>query len=202
MRIAYTFENTGVTQGLPPVDVTAWIGGDLGSDLDAQLLNTSNGDTTLDSSDHWVISWDQNQGIFPDPILLHVPFGLGAGVIPVNTRALGDQTQPSHFDAIGYRYNFTLATNESKTLVWFVGLNRSLAEANTQAAQFNNSFDTMDPNLFNGLPPGTTVVNWTPAPIVAGPATPVPLNNPLGLFALAGLLGFIGWRRLRVRVEG
>ena len=193
MRIAYTFSNQSIlTKGLAPVNVNAWIGGRLGFDNLTQLENSSNGDNTLDATDNWLVTSDGTAAI-PTLKIVHVPYGAGADVIPVNTQApVGGN------DRIGYRYQFSLAANESKTLVWFVGLGITLDEANTLAAQFN----TMDPNLFNNLPTGSPVVNWPSAPIVAGPATPVPLNNPLGLFALAGLLGFIGWRRLRVRVEG
>ncbi len=192
MRIAYTFSNQPAgPRGSAPVTVTAWIAGQLGTDNLTRLENSSNGDNTLDAADNWLVTSD-GPGV-PTLKLVHVPFGAGADVIPVNTQApVGGN------DRIGYRYQFDLASNESKTLVWFVGLGNTLDEANALADQFN----TMDPNLFNDLPANSPVVNWPSAPIVAGPATPVPLNNPLGLFALAGLLGFIGWRRLQVRVEG
>ena len=191
MRIAYTFSNQPVTKGLAPVTVTAWIAGRLGFDNLTRLENSSNGDNTLDATDNWLVTSD-GPGV-PTLKVVHVPYGAGADVIPVNTQApVGGN------DRIGYRYQFDLASNESKTLVWFVGLGNTLDEANSLAGQFN----AMDPNLFNNLPANSPVVNWPSAPIVAGPATPVPLNNPLGLFALAGLLGFIGWRRLQVRVQG
>jgi len=132
LRYIDTFTNTsGATRKL----VVAW-GGNLGSDSDTTVADTSSGDLTIGTDDSWAITIENDSfnpaGPATDPVigyLIGVP-GTGVFTGAVDTGSLfGTAWSGNGNDNLGFEYTLTLAPGESASLAYF--LYRGLEEETT-----------------------------------------------------------------------
>jgi hypothetical protein len=128
MRALCTVTNTSGS----PQTVTIRVGFNLGSDGATKIEATSSGDTTLDPSDVWLVTSDAAP--FNDPVLLWGRYGAGAQVTPTNVRAPGTPPPDRFVDD----FTFTLQPGQSLSIMTFLQLNESIADATTSAPTFTN----------------------------------------------------------------
>ena len=191
-RALYTLINTAAVD--KTVDIL--IGGNLDSDSDTTVQQTSNGDRVLDSSDYWVYSNDNTiEGGEPqqDRGLIITKHGDYAEVIATHAFEIANPTYDT--DNYGFRYRTTIAAGETVTLLHFV----EMVESNAIAAQQAVAYESLDTLSAAGLLDGLTqeqinqLINYGAEP-PAQPVTDVEKGafNISALFLLA-IAGF--WRR-------
>ena len=214
-RFIFTLNNpTGAT-----ISPRVAIGGNLGSDSNTYVANTSNGNQTVEQGDTWVITHDN--GVYGgaatrDPILTHIvgggsatvnPFPLqipggggGQGGGPAKNKSEGDGkgdglsgNGPS-FDNISFGYDLAIPAGQTQYITWFVQFSASMAETNASLPDFGDTTSAVNAGLFGNLPPGMSGggVNWA-----AADPTPIPMFAPISLLVLSGMFGFAASRRLR-----
>ncbi|TRU74481.1 MAG: PEP-CTERM sorting domain-containing protein [Microcystis viridis Mv_BB_P_19951000_S69] len=174
LRVFGTFTNTTAN----PLSAAIAYGGDLGCDDDCIIEDSSTGDNTFQSAlDRWFITSDGPSD--SDPFLTFVRFGPG-GQLASSTPAVPGEDFNGALDNFGDIWTLSLASGETKSLMWFANFNDSLAEAQAGTSVFNN-LSTLDASdLLEGLSPtqiGQTA-NWKQTP------------EPSSLIGLGSLLGF------------
>lgn len=118
------------------------LAGDLGSDSSTIVRGSSSGDAATTAADRWAISSD---GYTPnyDPVLTHVMAGPGAPDIVPSHFAIGGTECPDDsstwFDNLAADYAVDLAPGQTRTLLWFVDMNQTVAEASATAPTFDSN---------------------------------------------------------------
>lgn len=108
--------------------ITVDIYNNLGSDIWTRVHATSSGDTTADTEDNWIVSFQDYVGGFSwDPRLGHVLQGTGAAV-PVSDVGFDDGDNNTYWD-----YTFDLAPGQTAIIMNFVTGQPSLAAAQAKA---------------------------------------------------------------------
>ncbi len=83
---------------------------DLGSNGDTQIIETSNGDQSFNTNDTWIVTDDFSDG-GEDPTMLHVVAGVNGEIRPSDAYL--------SYDYIQIRYNLTLQTGETRSIMHF-----------------------------------------------------------------------------------
>lgn len=212
IRIIHTLENpTNAT-----VSSRVAIGGNLGSDSNTFVPNTSDGDQIVEQGDTWVITHDElvyGGEATEDPILTHV-VGNAAGIVAIPLQIPGEPIQNpdksngeevkgvGFNDNISFGYDMVIPAGETQEIVWFVHLGQNLARSNAFVPNIVDSEAAIAAGLYANLPVGmaSTGANWGAVPVPLGPApTPaiIPVFSPISLVLLSGMFGFAASRRFR-----
>jgi hypothetical protein len=167
------FTNTGAS----PQTVTMVIANNLGSDNNTQIVTSSNGNATAETTDTWITSFQAYSGTTSSDVRLgHVLQAAGAPVQLAGINFVDGDDNPF------WGYTFTLSPGETKIIMNFVVGQPSKAAAAAKAAQLA-ALQT------NGLA-CTTVAEQAQISnfISAVPIIDMPTLNGTGLFVLlAGL---------------
>lgn len=174
LRVFGTFTNT--TANLLSAEIA--YGGNLGCDDDCTIEDSSTGDNTFQSAlDRWFITSDGPSD--SDPFLTFVRFGPG-GQLASSTPAVPSEVFNTYTDSFGDIWTLSLDPGETKSLMWFVNFNDSLAAAQAGTPVFDDLSTLGAAGLLAGLSPtqiaGTA--NWKQTP------------EPSSLIGLGSLLGF------------
>lgn len=174
LRVFGTFTNTTGN----PLSAAIAYGGHLGCDDNCTIEDSSTGDNAFQSAlDRWFITSDGP--VDEDPFVTLVRFGPG-GQLASSTPAVPSEDFNGDFDNFADIWTLSLAPGETKSLMWFVNFNDSLAAAQAGTPVFNNLSTLGAAGLLAGLSPtqiaGTA--NWKHTP------------EPSSLIGLGSLLGF------------
>ena len=202
------------------ITLDATILGDFGSDSNTAVRATSNGDTTIETSDFWYMTDDQGGGkgtaqVNPrkvnapngngDPRITTTRYGAGAAVIPFN--ALTPGTAGPAVATTGLRYPVTIAAGATARIMVFMELSDPTANeaaAVAAAADFESLAAAQAAGLLTGISTAeqAQIVNYVQPggnpPPAEGP-TNLPTATPAGLAALFAALGGLGFLELRRR---
>jgi hypothetical protein len=186
LRVLASFTNNGTTGQT----VEVLYGGNLGSDDDTRIEDTSSGDTTFQQADRWLISSD---GGGPDPVLTLVRYGEGTVQAAADTLAVpGTDSGNGDVEYFTDVWSLTLGVGETQSLMWFVQFSPDLDTAQGETGVFDDLETLDDAGLLAAAGGGTiatgNIVNWTP--------TEVPLPGVLPLLGI-GLFGMGVLRRRR-----
>ncbi|GCA90867.1 hypothetical protein MiTa_04228 [Microcystis aeruginosa NIES-4264] len=174
LRVFGTFTNT--TANLLSAAIA--YGGALGCDNDCTIEDSSTGDNAFQSAlDRWFITSDGPKN--SDAFLTFVRFGPG-GQLASSTPAVPSEDFDGNVDLFADIWTLSLAPGETKSLMWFVNFNNSLAAAQAGTPVFDDLSTLGAAGLLAGLSPtqiaGTA--NWKQTP------------EPSSLIGLGSLLGF------------
>lgn len=174
LRVFGTFTNT--TANLLSAAIA--YGGNLGCDGNCTIEDSSTGDNAFQSAlDRWFITSDGPSD--SDPFLTFVRFGPG-GQLASSTPAVPSEDFDGDVDGFADIWTLSLDPGETKSLMWFVNFNDSLAAAQAGTPVFNDLSTLGAAGLLAGLSPtqiGQTA-NWKQTP------------EPSSLIGLGSLLGF------------
>ena len=190
--------------------VTVKVPINFGSDNDTQVDATSSGDTTVTTTDRWVVTSDGGLG---DPVNTTVFYGPGS---PTSTPSAYTQTVFSCYtaDGLGATFNVTVPPTSSVALMFFAGLGDIVGQGNTISGAISNAaiFDSVatlanTTDLLAGVTVGTSpgsapILNWEglsvpPVPLLQA-ARPAPASSLGGLLLLAIGLGAFGLRTIAI----
>lgn len=161
--------------GAAPVTFNLITANNLGSDNNTEIVTSSNGNATAETSDTWITSFQSYSGTTSSDVRLgHVLQGPGA-VNPVTFIFFADGN-----DQPFWTYNITLAPGETRIIANFVVGQPSKAAAAAKSAQLVG----LPANAVQCLTPAerTAITNFGPV------APPVPTLGQTGLVALGILL--------------
>jgi hypothetical protein len=178
------FTNTGGS----PQTVTMVTSNNLGSDTKTKIVATSQGGTTINTSDTWVTTFQDFTGnTTTDPRLGHVLQGAGAPVQLAGIVFVDGSDRPY------WGYTFTLNPGETKIIANFVTGQPSRAAANAKAAELAG----LPPNALQCLSTAEReqIVNFNAAP----PIATVPTLSGGSLAALVVLLAIAALYLVRRR---
>ena len=203
------------------ITTRAAVGGNLGSDSNTYVVNTSNGNTTFDSGDYWVITSDNYVygGVASeDPIITHI-FGGPNGIQPIPLQIPGqNQVPPLKLSKdqdkatqagqrgggggpgyISFGYDVTVNPGETEYLTFFAQFSLTQNEADGALPDYADANALESAGLLTNLPPGMTAAgaNWGSRGTPGGPVQPVPFLSPMGIVTLTGILALLGIRRSR-----
>jgi len=186
-RVFATFTNNNANAE----SVEVAYGGDLGSDGNTTLEDTSTGDSTFESGlDRWIISSDDGDG---DPVLTFVRFGQGGVQVASSTPEVPEGDNDLFADI------WTLALNpgETQSLLWYVQLNPSLTLSQAGTADFDSLAALSNAGLLAGLTDTqiNQAVNWVPPAAPPQTAVPEPASPLLMGMALVAVAGVVWFRR-------
>ncbi|WP_157221769.1 PEP-CTERM sorting domain-containing protein [Microcystis sp. T1-4] len=179
LRVFGTFTNT--TANLLSAAIA--YGGDLGCDSNCRIEDSSTGDNAFQSAlDRWFITSDGPSDV--DPFLTFVRFGPG-GQLASSTPAVPSEGFDGNVDQFADIWTLSLAPGETKSLMWFVNFNNSLAEAQAGTPVFDDLSTLGAAGLLAGLSPTQIeeTANWKQQPVATTP-------EPSSLIGLGSLLGF------------
>lgn len=114
--------------GDSPADYTVRIDTNLGSDTGTVVVGTSDGDSAFETTDQWIAT-DDADGT-GDPVVTHVIAGPGASLLPGATSYV--------VGFVGYTYNLSLASHETKIIMHFGAQGPSRFAALDKASQIAN----------------------------------------------------------------
>ena len=192
VRALYTLTNTTGA----PIVVDPVVLSDYGSDDDTTTRSTSDADTTIENTDFWYIT-DENDD---DPRITTTRYGTGAAVVPFN--ALTPSDSAPEIAVTGLRFPTSIPAGETIRIMVFIELGDPNAAPAVQAAAAADfeSMPALDAaGLLSDIDDVTraTIINYAFATRPA--ATAVPIFSPLGLLALFGLMGGAGFFEMRRR---
>jgi hypothetical protein len=172
--------------GAAPATFNLITANNLGSDKDTEIVTSSNGNNTAESTDNWITSFQSYSGTTSSDVRLgHVLQGPGA-TNPVTFIHFVDGDENPYWD-----YTLTLAPGETRIIANFVVGQPSNAASAAKAAQV----DLLPDNAVQCLTPveRAAITNFGPL------APPVPTLGQAGLLALGLLLAGFALLILRRR---
>lgn len=192
VRALFTLTNTTGS----PISVDPVVLSDYGSDTNTVVRSTSDGDTTVENSDFWYITDEDDD----DPRILTTRYGTGASVIPTNALT-PDGTAPA-IAVSGLRYATTIPAGATIRILVFMELSdpdAAPAGAISSARDFDSLSDLQTAGLLAGL--GSTEINQIINYGNVAPPSPIatPIFAPVGLLGLIGLIGGAGFFETRRR---
>jgi hypothetical protein len=147
VRALYSFENTSNTE----ITFSVYIGGNLTSGTATNIQSTSDNDTTVETSDVWVISSNKSTGTNPTtgttdtPVITISRFGTGS-TEPKNGIQLADGT-----GTFGYLYDVTVPANSTRRIMVFAELNSTIDNAKTNATDLGTLEAAESAGLLTGF---------------------------------------------------
>lgn len=232
LRALYSFINTN---SFNSKTFTVSIGGGLGS-ADATTIQKTvdsgdDHDEIVDDDDLWIMSSSNILGESPSehvaedtPIITISRYGIGSNVVPTNTIQLGNGSDSRKGNFL-HDYLITVPAGETKKILIFVELSRTLSDAKDCAEDFQSLTAASDAGLLQGIPLTDLVLNRItnydsvgnePAAAVSdcyhvtggNPSDFVPTNNnnnnndeeefgALSIPSAAALIGLLGLARIR-----
>ena len=207
VRALYSFENTSGSE----ISFSVYIGGNLASRNTTIIQSTSDDDTTVESSDLWIISSNKGPGIDPvtnttdEPIITISRFGTSAAE-PKNGVQLADG-----IGIFGHLYEVTVPANSTRRIMVFAELSSTIDNAKTGATDF----ETLEAAELAGLLAGLNSNNVNFDEIINYSEIPVEVNNPdngsndegslstgaLNISAMAMLAGLLTLSRIRRKIK-
>jgi FG-GAP-like repeat/FG-GAP repeat len=189
VRALLTLKNTGGTAQTASV---VWEN-DLGSDGATTRNATSDGDTTLELTDRWLVT----DGQATDPTLTWVFSGPGQiAAHPSQFIRVPGELQAGSVDKLSTKYDLLIAAGGTRRLMFFGELSDNVASAITAAPTFDSNATVRAGGFLAGLTAQQLgqIANWNLGPdtvaVGTGPGT-LPLvsaaitGNPTGLLLLA-----------------
>lgn len=173
LRTLFTLTNSGSQAITATVSMLT----NVGSDGSTQVIGSSDGNTSFNLADRWLVTDDSTTG--GDPANLHVLWGLG-GLLPTSVSSLV-------FDSAGTQgvradFQMTLAAGQTSSLLMFNQIQSTAANALAGAADFSNLTAT-DARLADlTTAQRASIVNWN-----LGATNSLPEPTSLMLVAIAGL---------------
>lgn len=180
------FTNTGTS----PQTITMVVANNLGSDANTKIVATSSGDTTADTTDTWVNTFQNFSGkTTSDPRLGHVLQSPSPAVPLAGINFANGDDNPF------WGYTFTVNPGQTRIIMNFVTGQPSNAAAQAKAAQLASA--TLPDNAVQclTLAERQEIANFNASP----PIAQVPTLSPLGLAALCLTLGIAAFVLLRRR---
>jgi hypothetical protein len=143
-RVFVSLSNPTGSPIMVPVDYATNFGSDGGTTIQA----SSDGNTSFDVTDRWLVTDDSTSG--GDPANTTVLFGPGTPAVTPSS------VSTTVFDSAGTegalaRYFITIGAGQTRSLIWFQQLNPTSAEAITDAATFFDVNPTFGGDLLSGL---------------------------------------------------
>lgn len=132
VRALYSFENTSNSE----ISFSVYIGGNLASGSATIIQSTSDDNTTVETSDLWIISSNKSTGTDPStgttdtPVISISRFGTGAAEAKNGTQLANGA------GAFGHLYDVTVPANSTRHIMVFAELNPTIDAAKTGAADF------------------------------------------------------------------
>ena len=126
-------------------------GGNLGSDDDAAVVVTGNGDTAFDAADSFVVFEDTSGS---DPFVTFVIFGDDALETPTTSGLFNDN--------VNWLFDLTLAPEETQSLLFFGVMSGSATEGSALASTLDSLAGASDAGFLTGLSQDqlNTIVNY------------------------------------------
>jgi hypothetical protein len=155
-----------------------------GSDANTRHLATSSGDAVVDATDNWFISDQNSPGLAPDPVLTFAYSLTG-------NRGAANPFPTNGIDKFFQFYTLTIQPGQTQSLMIFVQMSATLANAQADAVNFNSMARLSVPEL-------QQIVNWTYVAVPTEP-TVVPTSSDAALIAMAAMLGYSGMTKIRRR---
>jgi hypothetical protein len=142
-----------------PITANVTMNTNVGSDNGTLVQGTSDGDTTVETSDRWVVTSD-DATTPSDPVNTHVVAGPGTPVGPP-TALLTQGTTCSNTDGIQASFNVTVPAGTTRRLLFFNELHATNADGVTTASAFDTTPATGSA-LVTGLDAASLseIVNW------------------------------------------
>lgn len=184
--------NTGETDA---TDVDITVSGNFGSDSSTVINATSSGDTTLDATDLWFISSDDEiDGNNSDPVIITVMQGPGSKATSI------DPLLPTGDDDYDVTFTLDIPAGETRSIVMFHKMYKDLSAAESDAATFAGISSIQSAGLLGNMTASekSSVVNFA-QPKSTSPATTARRSSSGGSagITLLGLLGMLGLTRRR-----
>jgi hypothetical protein len=168
------FLNIITSQDSAPQSVNVEMQANLGSDSNTKIFSTSDGNTTVETTDSWVVSYQNfTGGTTSDPRLGHL-FQTPGARVPVSSNDLADGSNIFH-----WYYTFELPPGQTAIIATFVtgqpGRQAAEDKIKELAALPAKVFKCMSPTevsqtLNVNLPPVATSATAAPTPAVVGDA--------------------------------
>ncbi len=161
MRQIVTVTNIG---GSPAVASVGWHN-NTGNDSSQRVIGSSDGDTAGEVTDRWIVTSDSNSVGGGREVNSWMLFGPGNPLVRPTSLAMEDGL--AGFGSAGEEglsavFDVALAAGETRSVMWFVGLEGFNQEGLDLAARFNNTNSAFFQNLIADLSPTqeSQIVNW------------------------------------------
>jgi len=152
LRTLTTFDNVSSED----ISATVVWSSNLGSDDDEEVRGSSDGNSSYDLSDGWVVSDDDTSD--NDPALTFVLFGGGAPQVTTDSIVDGDTFGTGCFSV---DFEITIPAESSRSLMFFTEMNQTTADALNAGPSFDSIEATSD--LLGGLSSADLlgILNWS-----------------------------------------
>jgi hypothetical protein len=153
LRMVFQFKNTSGHAVRREITVES----NLGSDSDTTVDASSNGNSSWNLRDRWLVSHQDPFGATSDPVVTQVWFGKHAAKRPVDIEHTATPPSP---DCFATSFNLRVKAHKTKALMFFSELNDGIGGAIQKAGKFNKRH--LNRKLLGGLGRRTKaqIVNW------------------------------------------
>ena len=153
LRMVFQFKNTSGHAVRREITVES----NLGSDSDTTVDASSNGNSSWNLRDRWLVSHQDPFGPTSDPVVTQVWFGKHAAKRPV---AIEHSDTPPSPDCFATSFNLRVKPHKTKALMFFSEMNDAIGAATQKAGKFNKRH--LNRKLLGGLGRRTKarIVNW------------------------------------------
>jgi hypothetical protein len=183
VRALFSFTNSGQAA----FTGTANIASNLGSDNNTIIQATQDGDTTVETTDRWIVTSD-NAPTTGDPVLLWIRQGVGA---PTGVSAT-PQVPGAGNDNFQDNYPIDVPAGQTRRIMVFLRLGTDVPTSSAAAPTFDSLTSLNAAGLLSGLSTQeqSEIINWAPAaPTGTSFVSNVPSLSDLGKLTLALILG-------------
>jgi hypothetical protein len=157
LRMVFQFKNTSGHAVRREITVES----NLGSDDETTVDASSNGNSSWNLGDRWLVSHEDPFGAMSDPVITQVWFGKHAAKRPVDIDHTATGAPPApRLDCFATTFNLRVKPHKTKALMFFSEMNDGIGGATQKAGKFNKRHLTR--KLLGGLGRRTKaqIVNW------------------------------------------